>query len=112
MAGGSHAAHNPASDAQSGNLVLSQIPSKTSDVIKFRRFRFNLVRLLRLPLDISEKDLRDAIMQCSVNVFANYVARARRAVAESGVPVAATVCQADHAIERSVERPPESAAAV
>jgi hypothetical protein len=33
---------------------------------------------LRLPLDIKEGDLRTAIMQCSVTVFADYVARARR----------------------------------
>jgi hypothetical protein len=58
--------------------VLSQIPPQSYDVFKFRRFRFNLIRFLRLPLDIKEGDLRTAIMQCSVTVFADYVARARR----------------------------------
>jgi hypothetical protein len=91
--------------------VLSQIPPLSYDVFKFRRFRFNLVRFLRLPVDIGEKDLRDAIMQCSVNVFADYVARARRAVAESGGPVEVTVRQSAFTLERAV-RPPERVAAV
>jgi hypothetical protein len=106
------AAHHATHRSQSGKLVLSQISSQTYDVFKFRRFRFNLVRFLRLPLDISERDLRHAIMQCSVNVFADYVTRAKRAVAESGGHVEVTVRQAAYSIERAVERPPERVAAV
>jgi hypothetical protein len=64
--------------------VYSQSPSPSYDVFKFRRFRFNLVRFLRLPMDISERDLRDAVLECSVNVFADYVIRAKRAAAQSG----------------------------
>jgi hypothetical protein len=97
---------------QSGDLVHSQLPPQSYDVFKFRRFRFNLIRFLRLPLDIDEGDLRAAIMQCSVNVLANYVVRARRAVAESGGPVEVTVRPAAYAIEPAVERPPLRAAAV
>jgi hypothetical protein len=84
--------------------VLSQPPSQTYDVFKFRRFRFNLVRFLRLPLDIRETDLRNAIMRCSVNVFADYVARAQRAVAESGGPVEVIVRQSPRTVERTGER--------
>jgi hypothetical protein len=83
--------------------VPSQFPPQSYDVFKFRRFRFNLVRFLRLPVDIKEGDLRAAIMQCSVNVFADYVARARRAVAESGGPVEVTVRQAAFSLERAKE---------
>jgi hypothetical protein len=92
--------------------VYSQPPSPSYDVFKFRRFRFNLVRFLRLPLDISERDLREAVMECSANVFADYVARAERAVAESGGPVEVTVRKAAFSMERTVERPAERVAAV
>ena len=106
------AAYDSATDFQSGHFVHSQLPPQSYDVFKFRRFRFNLIRFLRLPLDINEGDLRDAIMQCSVNVFAVYVARARRAVAESGGPVEVTVRRPAFALERAVERPPQRVAAV
>jgi hypothetical protein len=95
----------------SGYVVLPQPPFPAYDVFKFRRFRFNLIRFLRLPLDIKERDLRSAIMQCSVNVFADYVARARRAVAESGGPVEVTFRPAAHTIDRADEREPERVAA-
>jgi hypothetical protein len=86
--------------AKSGRSVHSQIPSPSYDVFKFRRFRFNLICLLRLPLDISERDLREAVLDCSVNVFADYVIRARRAIADSPGPVEVTVRQAAHSTER------------
>jgi hypothetical protein len=84
--------------------MLSQPPTQTYDVFKFRRFRFNLVRFLRLPLDISETDLRNAIMRCSANVFADYVARAERAVPESEGSVEVTVRQIPRTVERTRER--------
>lgn len=84
--------------------MFSQSPYLAYDVFKFRRFRFNLIRFLHLPLDIKERDLRLAIMQCSVNVLADYVARARRAVAESGGPVEVTFRPAVHAVKREPER--------
>jgi hypothetical protein len=84
--------------------VRSQPPSLGYDMFKFRRFRFNLIRFLRLPLDISETDLRNAIMRCSVNVFADYVIRAKRAGAESGGPVEAIVGQSPRTVERTRER--------
>ena len=92
--------------------MYSQTPSPSYDVFQFRRFRFNLVRFLRLPVDISEKDLRDAVLECSVNVFAGYVERAERAVGESGGPVEVTVRKAAFAIERTVEGAAERAIAV
>jgi hypothetical protein len=84
--------------------VFSQPPFLAYDVFKFRRFRFNLIRFLHLPLDIKEKDLRLAILQCSVNVLADYVARARRAVAESGGPVEVTFRPAAHSINGAMDR--------
>ena len=92
--------------------MYSHTPSPSYDVFKFRRFRFNLIRFLRLPMDIRESDLREAVMECSVNVFAGYVARAERAVAESGGPVEVTLRQPAYTIERAIERQPERAAAV
>jgi hypothetical protein len=112
MAAAGRAAHDAASAAKLGKAVYSQTPSPSYDVFKFRRFRFNLVRFLRLPLDISERDLREAVMECSVNVFADYVARAERAVVESGGPVEVTVRKAAFTLERTVERTAERAAAV
>lgn len=58
--------------------------SPSYDVFKFRRFRFNLIQFLRLPLDISERDLRQAVSECSANVFEGYLMRAKRATEESG----------------------------
>ena len=62
----------------------SDIPLPTYEVSKFKHFRFNLIRFLRLPIDISEGDLRNAIRRCSANVFAEYMSRAQRAVAGAG----------------------------
>jgi hypothetical protein len=95
-------AHDPVTKAKSGNLVLSSAPTATYDVFKFRRFRLNLIRFLKLPLDVSEKDLRNAIMQCSVNVLANYMGRAQCAVADSGGVIEVPVRQTPPSIERAV----------
>jgi hypothetical protein len=100
-AGGFFAQHPPIA-AKLGMPVYSQSPSPSYDVFKFRRFRFNLVRFLRLPMDISEADLRDAILECSVNVFANYVIRAKRAAAQSGGIVEVVVRQAPSTVPRAI----------
>jgi len=73
--------------------VISSAPLQTYDVFKFRRFRLNLIRFLKLPLDVGEQDLRDAIMKCSVNLLANYMGRAECAVADSGGVVEVPVRQ-------------------
>ncbi len=57
------------------------------DVFAFRQFRFNVIRFLRLPLDVSEAALRDVLRQCSSNLFAGYLARLERAHEESGTPI-------------------------
>jgi hypothetical protein len=79
--------------AKSGHRVLPSDPTQTYDVFKFRRFRLNLIRFLKLPLDVGEKDLRNAIMQCSVNLLANYMGRAECAVLDSGGVVEVPVRQ-------------------
>ena len=48
------------------------------EVMKFRLFRLNLIRFLRLPLDVGEDALRAAAKQSSVNLLSNYLARAER----------------------------------
>jgi hypothetical protein len=76
--------------------------SPSSDVSKFRRFRFNLILFLRLPRDISEWDLRAAVLDCSVNMFEDYLLRAKRAAAESGCAVEVMVRQTPSEIECEV----------
>jgi hypothetical protein len=70
---------------QTWNLVLRHDPNY--DVFKFRRFRLNLIGFLKLPLGVSESALRDVIKQCSVNLLANYEARAERVRSKSRVSV-------------------------
>jgi hypothetical protein len=82
--------------------VLSSAPTPTYDVFKFRRFRLNLIRFLKLPLDVGETDLRSAIMQCSVNVLANYMGRAECAVADSSGVVEVPVRRMPPAVKRAV----------
>jgi hypothetical protein len=50
-------------------------------------FRLNVIKFLRLPLDVSEAALRDVLKQCSSNLFASYLARLERAHEESGAPI-------------------------
>ena len=56
------------------------------DLFKFRRFRLNLIGFLKLPLNISETALRDIIRGCSLNLLADYEARAELATLESEYP--------------------------
>jgi hypothetical protein len=46
------------------------------DVFKFRQFRLNVIGFLRLPLDISESELRGVIKLRSENLLAGYLLRA------------------------------------
>ena len=51
-----------------------------SDVLlAFRQFRRRVIGFLRLPLDVSESDLRDALNAISPNLLANYKHRAAQA---------------------------------
>jgi hypothetical protein len=67
--------------------VLAHESAPIYDVFKFRRFRLNVIGFLRLPLGVSESTLRDVIKGSSVNLFAQYMARAERAAAKSAAPV-------------------------
>jgi hypothetical protein len=60
------------------NDVIAHDPMPVYDVFKFRRFRLNLIGFLKLPLDIREDALRNAIKGCSVNLLATYLTRAER----------------------------------
>jgi hypothetical protein len=82
--------------------VYSHSPSPSYDVFKFRRFRLNLIRFLRLPLNINEPDLREAILECSVNVYADYVIRAKRAAADSAGGVEIMVRPMPNTVEHAV----------
>jgi hypothetical protein len=48
-------------------------------VLVFRRFRLNVIRFLRLSLDVNERALRDAIRTASPVLLATYEWRAARA---------------------------------
>jgi hypothetical protein len=61
-------------------LAHERIPSH--DVFKFRRFRLNVISFLRLPLGVSENELREVIKECSANLHACYLARAERSAME------------------------------
>ncbi len=54
------------------------------DIFKFRQFRLNVIGFLRLPLDISENELREVIRGCSNNLLASYLLRAERTRISSG----------------------------
>ena len=49
------------------------------ELVKFRRFRLNVIEFLKLHPDSSEIVLRDAIRNSSVTLLAVYEARAARA---------------------------------
>ena len=48
-------------------------------ILVFRRFRLNVIRFLRLSLDVNERALRDAIRTASPILLATYEGRAARA---------------------------------
>ncbi len=47
-------------------------------VLRFKRFRIQLIAFLRLPLDVSETTLRVALRKASQRVFEIYLDRADR----------------------------------
>ena len=49
------------------------------DVLAFRQFRRNVIAFLRLPLDVSESELRDALNAISPSFLAIYKHRATQA---------------------------------
>jgi len=59
--------------------VIANDPGQVYALFKFRRFRLNLLRFLRLPLDIRESALRDVIKARSENLLTHYVMRADNA---------------------------------
>jgi hypothetical protein len=52
---------------------------QSDDVLAFRQFRRNVIGFLRLPLDASESQLRDALNAISPNLLAVYKRRATQA---------------------------------
>ena len=52
---------------------------QSDDVLAFRQFRRNVIGFLRLPLDVGESDLRDALSVISPNLLAVYKHRATHA---------------------------------
>jgi hypothetical protein len=52
---------------------------QSDDVLAFRQFRGNVIGFLRLPLDVSESELRDALHAISPNLLEVYKHRATQA---------------------------------
>jgi hypothetical protein len=52
---------------------------QSDEVLAFRQFRRNVVGFLRLPPDVSESELRDALNAISPNLLAVYKHRATKA---------------------------------
>jgi hypothetical protein len=53
-------------------------PNQIREALKFSQFRFKLIEFLKLPLDISERALREVLERTSPNVLRNYLARVER----------------------------------
>lgn len=68
--------------------VLEEDLEAFDDLLKFRRFRLNVIEFLKLPLDVSEPALRDSIKRSSAALFRNYEERAARARAKPNQTVA------------------------
>jgi hypothetical protein len=51
----------------------------SDELLAFKQFRRNVIGFLKLPLDVSESDLRDALNAISPNLLANYKHRAAQA---------------------------------
>jgi hypothetical protein len=52
--------------------------NQVREALKFSQFRLKLIEFLKLPLDISERELREVLERTSPNVHRNYLARAER----------------------------------
>lgn len=53
--------------------------SHADELLAFRQFRCSIIGFLRLPLDVSESALRDALNIISPNLLASYKQRAAQA---------------------------------
>jgi hypothetical protein len=53
--------------------------SHADELLAFRQFRRNILGFLRLPLDVSESALRDALNTISPHLLASYKQRAAQA---------------------------------
>jgi len=54
-------------------------PNHSEELLAFRQFRHNVIGFLRLPPDVSESELRDALNAVSSNLLASYKHRAAQA---------------------------------
>ena len=52
--------------------------SQISEALEFSRFRFKLLKFLRLPFDIREPALRELLERTCGGVYRNYLVRAER----------------------------------
>ncbi len=82
------------------------------DVFKFRRFRLNLIRFLRLPLGIKESALREVLRGRSQHLLASYEARAEMATSEVAAPEPASVKSKGHEFIAEFDAPEFDATAV
>lgn len=48
------------------------------DILALSQFRLRLIEFLKLPLDISEPQLREELERTSANVLRNYLARSKQ----------------------------------
>ena len=60
-------------------LVAARTRESFDELSTFKRFRLNVIDFLRLPHDVSESALRDAIKLSSLNLLESYKERAARA---------------------------------
>ena len=58
---------------------MEQDKNLPDDILAFRQFRHNVIAFLRLPLDVSESALRDALDAISPSFLAIYKHRATQA---------------------------------
>ena len=56
-----------------------QLDPQTHELLAFRQFRRNVIGFLRLPPDVSESALREALHTISPSVLASYKHRAAQA---------------------------------
>ena len=69
-----------------GIPVSGQDMDPFDELLVFRRFRMNVIQFLRLPLDVDEQTLCDAIKGASSSLWAGYERRSARARAVVRVP--------------------------
>ncbi|MGA2188683.1 MAG: hypothetical protein ABSH33_09135 [Steroidobacteraceae bacterium] len=80
------------------------------ELMTFKRFRLNVIGFLRLPHDVSESALRDAIKSSSPNLLASYKDRAARARSMSRFRSSIPAADASELERRSTQRPAKNRA--